>query len=93
MAEPRDAVAVLDRAFLETRCKILEIAASLDRIDRAPEPHGVHPDRRLAQIRQALEALLEPGPGRAETIQLLFSDEYDPHWTRPEGSRRQDQKL
>jgi hypothetical protein len=83
MAEPRDAIAVLDRTFLETRGKLLEVAASLDRIDRASEPLGVHPDRRLAQIRQALEALLEPGPGRAETIQLIFSDEYDPNWQRP----------
>ena len=83
MAEPRDAVAVLDRDFMETRSKILEIAAALDRIDRAPEPPGAHPDRRLARLRQALEALLEPGPGRAETIQLIFSDEYDPRWPRP----------
>ena len=42
--------------------------------------HGgtVHFDRRLAQLRQALEALLEPGPGRAETVQQIFSLEYDP---------------
>ena len=36
MQKPRDAMDVLDRDFLETRCKILEIAATLDRIDRAP---------------------------------------------------------
>ena len=27
-----------------------------------------------------LEALLEPGPGRAETVQRIFSLEYDPAW-------------
>jgi hypothetical protein len=71
---------VLDRDFLETRCKILEIAAVLDRIDRAPTHHPEHPDPRIGQIRQALEALCEPGPGRAETIQIIFSLEYDRGW-------------
>ena len=36
MRKRRDATDVLDHDFLETRCKILEIAATLDRIDRAP---------------------------------------------------------
>ena len=35
MVNTRDAIQVLDHDFLETRCKILEIAAILDRIDRA----------------------------------------------------------
>jgi hypothetical protein len=73
---------VLDRDFLEIRSKILEIAASLDRIDRAPAHHGDHPDPRMDQIRQGLDALREPGPGRAETIQLIFSLAYDPVWRR-----------
>jgi hypothetical protein len=80
MTSPRDAHAVLDREFLGTRSRILDVAAALDRIDRALERPGSPPDRRLAQIRQALEALLEPGPGRAETIQRIFSLDYDPHW-------------
>jgi hypothetical protein len=80
MSTARDAAAVLNRDFLETRSRILEIAAALDRIDRAPERGGEAPDRRLAQLRQAIEALLEPGPGRAETVQRLFSLDYDPEW-------------
>ena len=44
----------------------------------APTRPGEHPDPRLAQIRQAMEALLEPGPGRAETVQRIFSLDYDP---------------
>jgi hypothetical protein len=80
MLNTRYATEVLDRDFLEMRCKILEIAAILDRIDRAPTRHGEHPDPRLGQLRQALEALTEPGPGRAETIQRIFSLEFDPHW-------------
>jgi len=86
MLSRRDAAAVLDRDFLETRSRILEIAAALDRHDRAPGRVGEHPDRRLAQLRQALEALLEPGPGRAETVQRIFSLEYDPNWHSQNGS-------
>jgi len=82
MLNPREALEVLDRDFLETRCKILEIAAVLDRIDRAPAHHHVHPDARMGQIRQALEALCVPGPGRSETIQLIFSLEYDRDWRK-----------
>jgi hypothetical protein len=80
MLKTRDALEVLDRDYLETRCKILELAAVLDRIDRAPSRHHEHHDPRLGGIRQALEALSEPGPGRAETIQLIFSRQYDPRW-------------
>ena len=80
MLNPREALEVLDRNFLETRGKILEIAAVLDQIDRAPAHHHLHPDPRVGQIRQALEALCEPGPGRSETIQLIFSLEYDQNW-------------
>ena len=36
MLNTRDAMQVLDHDFLESRAKILEIAAILDRIDRAP---------------------------------------------------------
>jgi hypothetical protein len=82
----RDAAAVLDRDFLETRSRILDLAAALDRHDRAPGRMGDPPDRRLAQLRQALEALLEPGPGRSETVQRIFSIDYDPHWQGKNGS-------
>jgi hypothetical protein len=86
MSTPRDVAEVLDRDFLETRSRILDVAAALDRLERAPNKSGDHhPDRRLAQLRQALEALLEPGPGRAETVQRLFSLEYDPAWRDKSG--------
>lgn len=92
MPNQRDATEVLDRDFLEARCKILELAATLDRIDRAPARHAERPDSRLGQLRQALDALIEPGPGRAETIQRIFSLEYDPRWRQTlnvPGSRHQ----
>jgi len=93
------ASAALDRHFLETRCKIIEIAANLDRIDRghvaqppsarsgvAPPPSAVasvQADSRLAQIRSAIQVLLESGPGRAEKCQMAFSLPYDPGWKKP----------
>ena len=80
MVNTRDAMQVLDHDFLEARGKILEIAAMLDRIDRAPARHRERPDLRLNQLRRAVEALLEPGPGRAETIQHIFSLEYESGW-------------
>jgi hypothetical protein len=80
MPSRRSKADVLNRDFLETRCKILEVAASLDRLDRAARAGTEAPDSRVAQLRQALEALLEPGPGRAETVQHIFSLEYDPAW-------------
>jgi hypothetical protein len=80
MINARDAVEVLGHDFLEARSKILEIAAILDRIDRAPARHGEQPDVRLCQLRRAVEALLEPGPGRAETIQHIFSLDYESGW-------------
>jgi hypothetical protein len=80
MINTRDAAQVLDHDFLEARAKILELAASLDRIDRAPARQGEQPDLRLCQLRQGIEALLEPGPGRAETVQRIFSLDYEPNW-------------
>lgn len=90
MPAARDVQQILDRDFLEIRAKILEIAAGLDRIDRAPahHVHGGQPDARLGQIRQALDALRLPEPDRAETIQLIFSLEYDPAWREKAGLRR-----
>ena len=82
MQKQRDATEVLDHDFLEARARILEIAATLDRIDRAPRRHGEHPDPRLGQLRRGLEAMLEPGPGRAETVQRIFSLEYDRDWRK-----------
>lgn len=85
MPQTRQAQEVFDRDFLETRARILEIAAALDRLDRAPGAPGHGPDRRMAQLRQALEALLVPEPGRAETVQRLFSLDYDPQWQQAFG--------
>jgi hypothetical protein len=82
MSSPQTAPAVLERVYLDIRCKLLDIAASLDRVARAEDAERVQSDARLAQIRQGIEILLKDGVDRAEQIQLLFSDPYVPSWNR-----------
>ena len=68
---------VLDREFLQLRAKILELAASFDRLDRgAPLPE----DTRLNLLHQGIRIVLSDDPDRAERLQRLFSREYDPNW-------------
>jgi hypothetical protein len=74
----------LDAYFLEARCKLLDLAAILDRIGRGTGNAELHGDPRLARIRQALEVLHDESGGRAERIQQLFSLDYDPKWERPQ---------
>lgn len=76
MAKPRTQAEILDRDFLETRCRILDLAAALDRAQRA----GGAADPRFEQLRGGVQTLLANEPGRAEAIQRLFSLEYDPNW-------------
>jgi hypothetical protein len=83
-ATPLPAAKALDTYFLEARAKLLEVAASLDRIGRGAGASDAQADPRLHKIRQALEVLLDPSGGRAERIQQIFSREYNPNWERPQ---------
>ncbi len=74
---------VLDRYFLEMRCKVLDVAAALDRLNRASGAKNPSADRRLEQLDKAIGVLSRADAGRAETIQQIFSLSYDPEWTRP----------
>jgi hypothetical protein len=65
----------LDREFLGIRCRLIELAATFDRIDRAGKP--ADGDTRMAQIRRSLEILADDGPNRAERIQMVFSLSYE----------------
>ena len=73
---------VFDQTFLLVRARILEIAASLDRMDRAEAAESVRTDPRFEQIRKGLEILLSDGFHRAAQIQEVFSDQYDPDWMK-----------
>jgi len=78
MPAPMPAPDVLDREFLEIRAKILQVAASFDRIDRGDG--SVEGDPRMALYREAIEVLLDDAPDRAERIQMIFSRQYEDNW-------------
>ena len=68
---------IFNREFLEIRAKILEIAASLDRIERA---EGNCDDSRMGLIQEGIELISQDGTDRAEKVQLLFSRDYTDRW-------------
>jgi hypothetical protein len=65
---------LVDEYFIEHRTKILDIAAFLDRFDRA-SAHDAEDDFRVVAFRKALGALLDAsGSNRMRKVQLLLSD-------------------
>lgn len=82
MAQTRDAEEILAQEFFKTRCLILDLAAALDRIDRAEGGDSLGEDPQMELLRGGLELLRQAGPGRAEKVQLHFSDEYQPGWNQ-----------
>ena len=72
------AVQILDREFLTIRCKLLEVAAALDRIGRGQGSAANDP--RLEKIRATLAILGKDGVDRAEQLQLVFSLPYESAW-------------
>ena len=61
---------ILDLYFLEARAKLIDLAAFLDRVDRAEGDA----DFRLAAFRKALEELPRHKPERARQVLMAFSD-------------------
>ena len=78
MTKIRNSTDVFDQEFLPIRAKLLEVAASLDRLDRANGP--LTSESRVKQVRAAIEALLGPDDDRAEQIQLIFSRPFEDDW-------------
>lgn len=75
---------VLNRYFPEVRARLIEIAAAMDRFDRAAkaDPDKANSqDERLRLLRESLQVLAAPNDvaDRAERIQMIFSDPYDGH--------------
>ena len=60
---------VLDLYFMDARCKLIEIAAFLDRVDRAAGSD----DFRITEFRKAMRELDGKG-NRAEKVLLALSD-------------------
>jgi len=71
---------LLNRDFLEMRCRIIDVAAALDRIHRAGGADSVRSDPRWRQVADAVRLLVDGQPDRATRVQSLFSDSYDPNW-------------
>lgn len=68
----------MDSEFLDLRSKLLDLAASLDRIDRAEG--SVAGDERMQLLAAGIEIIAKNDPDRAHQIQHLFSREFDPQW-------------
>ncbi|MBN1851778.1 MAG: hypothetical protein JW829_03610 [Pirellulales bacterium] len=77
------AMNVLNREFLDARAKILALAATLDRLDRADG--SIASDPRYVQLREALPLLCESVPNRAEQVLLHFSLPYQATWRQEYG--------
>ncbi len=72
---PADELAA--REWPPLRAKLVDIAAGLDRLDRAGEAGAAA----RAEAEQMIQTLLEPGSAdRAERVLKLLSLEYDPAW-------------
>jgi hypothetical protein len=61
---------LLDLHFMDARCKLIDLAAFLDRIER----HEGEADFRLHGLKKALPILLSDHPGRAKAVLESLSD-------------------
>ena len=80
MPDATSARPVLDREFLEIRARLLELAAAVDRLDRAGELASGDP--RIGAIDKALDIVRASQAGRAERVQLNFSIPYEDAWRK-----------
>ena len=87
MSNVRDGDAIVAESFLDVRAKLLEVPATLDRIDRgckvAALSQSASSQREL--LGEATKILLSQGPDRAERLQQLFSRRYDSDWRQEFG--------
>lgn len=70
---PLSATAIVDEYFIENRTRLLEIAAFLDRVERA-DPGLAVKDFRMRALADALHVLAGGQPDRLLQIQMLLSD-------------------
>ena len=76
IASPKTGRALVDEYFIENRTRLLEIAAFLDRLDRA-EPALAERDFRVRALREGIAVLADRGASdetRVERIQMILSD-------------------
>ncbi|MCS7467872.1 hypothetical protein NZK35_14560 [Stieleria sp. ICT_E10.1] len=87
MTNVRNGDQIVAESFLEVRAKLLEVAATLDRIDRACEtaPLDEPAKSKRELLIEATKILLSDEPSRAEQLQQLFSRKYDTDWRQQLG--------
>jgi hypothetical protein len=73
LQSPKSGRGLVDEYFIENRTRLLEIAAFLDRLDRAAPGGGEH-DFRMRGFAEALAVLAAGAPDRTQRIQMIFSD-------------------
>jgi hypothetical protein len=61
---------LLDLYFIDARARLIDVAAFLDRLERA----GGAEDFRLVEFRRALKELGKPGGDRARRVLMSLSD-------------------
>jgi hypothetical protein len=65
---------LIDEYFMEHRTKVLDIAAFLDRLERAAV-RDAEDDFRFVAFRATLRELTSASPGRVERAQMILSDQ------------------
>jgi hypothetical protein len=68
--QPPQPVNLVDLGFMDARSKLIDLAAFLDRVQRA----GQEGDFRVAALKQAIGCLGAAETGRAKQVLLTFSD-------------------
>lgn len=71
---------ILSQEFLQTRAKILEIAAFFDRLD--VDELAESDSGSLQLLSDGCAILNDSQPDKAARVQLLFSRQYDPQWRK-----------
>ncbi len=64
---------VVDTYFLEHRAKLMDIAAFLDRVERAQDD-GIEKDFRVAALEAGIKVLVDGEPERVKRVMELMSD-------------------
>jgi hypothetical protein len=67
--------ALLSEQFLEMRWRCLSLAADMDRLQRAEGGEAIGADPQVKQLRAALAIIGSAQAGRADRLQMLFSDQ------------------
>jgi hypothetical protein len=74
----RTAEQIIADEFMIARAKIVELAATLDRIERATG--DVEDSKNMQLLIQGLHILCDDEVEKAKRVQLLMSRHYDPKW-------------